>query len=389
MRIADLPVVVLSRFADCQAMLREPQTSVERDNADLFRQHEQTMAALLTDDGVEPQPSFLFLDPPDHTRLRRLVSKAFTPRVVQTLDTRIRVLVDDLLDAAAERGSGTIDLIADLAYPLPVAVICQLLGVPIEDESTFARWSSLLARSLDPVLAFSGAADPQLAEQTNAMLAVRRYMQDLIERRRSEPADDLLSALIAAEESGDVLTEEELLSTCVLLLVAGHETTVNLIGNGTLALLRNPRWMSALASDPELGGAIVEEALRYDPPVQVVTRIPGAEMRFGDVLLRRGDLAVLMLGAAHRDPDAYPRPDVFDPTRPDLRHLAFSMGPHFCVGAPLARLEGRLAMTRLAGRVQGMRLAADPPPYKENLTLRGLAALPVEFTGTADRTTAW
>lgn len=386
-RIGQLPVVVFSRFDDCQAMLKDPRGSVDRRRSKLSRAYEENVEARLGPMWTPPNPSFLFLDPPDHTRLRRLVSKAFTPRTVQRLDQRIRELVDDLLDAAAERGS--IDVVADLAYPLPVAVICQMLGVPIEDEPDFRRWSALLARSLDPVFAFSGAADPLVAEQAEASAAIRAYFSSLIARRRDDPGDDLLSALIAAEEAGDVLSEEELVSTCVLLLIAGHETTVNLIGNATLALLRNPSWLAALRDDPHRAGAVVEEALRYDPPVHFVARVAAQDMELAGAELSAGDVAMLLIGAAHRDPEAFTDPDTFAPDRRDIRHIAFGMGPHFCVGAPLARLEGQRALARFAQRVDAPRLVQEPPPYRENLTLRGLAALPVEHRGLAARSTPW
>ncbi|HEY9390021.1 MAG TPA: cytochrome P450 [Mycobacteriales bacterium] len=386
-RIGDLPVVVMSRFAECQALLRDPHASVDRRGSGLDRAYRDAVAQVHGETWTEPTPSFLFLDPPDHTRLRRLVSAAFTPGVVARLEPRIRDLVDDLLDAAAEQGR--FDVVTDLAYPLPVTVICQLLGVPIEDEPRFRRWSSLLARSLDPVFAFSGGPDPTITDQIQAGNDIRRYFAELVETRRSTPGDDLLSALIAVEQAGDQLSEEELISTCVLLLVAGHETTVNLIGNGMLALLREPHWLATLAQHPELGGSVVEEVLRYDPPVQLVGRVARADTEVAGTPLRRGELGMLLIGAAHRDPEAFTEPDRFDPTRSDMRHIAFGFGPHFCLGAPLARLEGRLALTRMAQRVRDPGPAVSSPRYKENLTLRGLAALPVQAGGIADRATAW
>ncbi|HEX5494675.1 MAG TPA: cytochrome P450 [Mycobacteriales bacterium] len=386
-RIGDLPVLVLSSFGHCQAMLRDPQASVDRRRSLFGKAYQDAVAERRGSDFLEPTPSFLFLDPPDHTRLRRLVSSAFTPRMVQRLEPQVRDLVDDLLDDAAARGG--LDVIADVAYPLPVAVICQLLGVPIDDEPRFHRWSSLLARSLDPVFAFSGGTDPLMDEQIEAMTSIRRYFTDLIAARRAAPGDDLLSALIAAEESGDQLTESELVSTCVLLLIAGHETTVNLIGNGMLALLREPHWLARLAGHTDLAGNLVEEVLRFDPPVQLVGRVAGADTEIGGATLRQGELGMMLIGAAHRDPAAFADPDRFDPTRGDIRHIAFGLGPHFCLGAPLARMEGRLALTRMAQRVRDPGPVQDPPPYKENVTLRGLAALPVRAAGMAGRSTAW
>jgi cytochrome P450 len=221
-------------------------------------------------------------------------------------------------------------------------------------------------------------------DQMRAAVEVHRYFEELVATRRagnrssSAPTDDLLSALIAAREAGDELSTGELISTCVLLLIAGHETTVNLISAGALALLRNPTMLEALRADPGLAAGIVEETLRYDPPVQLLARVAAGPMRIGEVDIAGGDVVLLLLAAAQRDPAVYENPDRFDPWR-EPRHLAFGMGTHFCLGAPLARLEGRLALTRLAQRVSAPRLLADPPPYKENATLRGPSAMPVEF----------
>jgi cytochrome P450 len=376
-RMPGAPVVVVASYADCAAVLHDPQASVDRAKATLL-QGRATIRDLLPPDappGTE-HPSFLFLDPPDHTRLRRLVSKAFTARVVQRLEPRIAALVDEALQRAGERGS--LDVVADLAYPLPVAVICQLLGVPLEDEGKFRGWSRLLARSLDPVLALTGRRSAEFGAYLNAAVELHRYFAGLIEARRANPSDDLLSALIRARDAGDQLSTIELISTCTLLLIAGHETTVNLISGGVLALLRNPQQLQALREDAELGAGVVEETLRYDPPVQLMARIAAAPMRVGELPVERGDIVLMLLAAAHRDPDTYPDPDRFDPRR-EAKHLAFGMGPHFCLGAPLARLEARLALTRFARRVIAPQLLADPPPYKDSATLRGPSAIPVSF----------
>ncbi len=226
-------------------------------------------------DGAIPRPmgpgGFLFLDPPDHTRLRKLVSKAFVPKVVNELQPEIAALVDGLLDRIAEQGR--FDVIGDLAYPLPVAVICRLLGVPLEDEPEFGRASALLAQALDPFFVVTGEPLEGLDDRIRAGQWLRQYLHDLIARRRSQPGDDLMSRLIAVEESGDQLTEDEIVATCNLLLIAGHETTVNLIGNAVLALLRHPAQWAALAADADRAPAVIEETLRYDPPVQLVVRI--------------------------------------------------------------------------------------------------------------------
>ena len=371
-------MVVLASHADCTAMLRHPQASVDRTRATLPVGRAAVKDRLPADAPPSlDQPSFLFRDPPDHTRLRRLVSKAFTARVVQRLEPRIAELVDDALDRAAEAGS--LDVVADLAYPLPVTVICELLGVPVADEPRFRRWSGLLVRSLDPVFTITGRPSEQLTEQLDAAVEVHRYFGELVADRRAGGGEDLLSNLVQVRDAGDELSTGELVATCVLLLLAGHETTVNLISGGTLALLRNPAALNALRADPELGATVVEEVLRYDPPVQLLTRIAGEPIRLSGLDIAQGDIALLLLAAAQRDPAVYENPERFDPWRTPPRHLSFGLGPHFCLGAPLARLEGRLALTRFAQRVSAPRLVADPPPYKANATLRGPSAMPVEF----------
>jgi cytochrome P450 len=376
-RMPMVPVTVAASFADCAAVLHDPNASVDRAKATLPIGR-STIRDFLPPDppaGME-HPSFLFLDPPDHTRLRRLVSKAFTARVVQRLEPRITALVDEAFDRAAERGS--LEVVADLAYPLPVTVICQLLGVPLEDEAQFSAWSRTLARALDPVLALTGRRHADFGAQLSAAVEVHHYFESLVQARRAEPSDDLLSALTQAHDAGDQLSTDELISSCVLLLIAGHETTVNLISAGVLALLRNPEQLQALREEPELASGVVEEALRYDPPVQMLARIAASPMQVGDVPVERGDVVLMLLAAAHRDPAAFTDPDRFDPHR-EARHLAFGMGPHFCLGAPLARLEARLALSHFARRVVEPRLLGDPPPYKDSATLRGPSSMPVAF----------
>ena len=267
-------------------------------------------------------------------------------------------------------------MIADLAYPLPVAVICRLLGVPIEDEPKFSRASALLAPALDPFISFTGQAPDRFDERMQAGLWLRGYLRDLIARRRSDPGDDLMSGLIHVEESGDQLTEEEIIATCNLLLVAGHETTVNLIANAILAMLRHPAQWAALGADPQRVSAVVEETLRYDPPVQLMGRIAADDMTIGGATVPKGDIMMLLLAAAHHDPAAFDRPDEFDPDRETIRHLGFGKGPHFCLGAPLARLEAAVALSTVTARFPAARMAGEPQ-YKPNLTLRGMASLEV------------
>lgn len=365
-------LVVFADHASCEEVLRHPDAASDRLKSTLAQ---EAVAA-----GQQPrpfgEPGFLFLDPPDHTRLRKLAQKAFAPKVVKALEPEIVGLVDALLDDIDP--AGQFDAIAELAYPLPVAVICRLLGVPLSDEPQFSRASALLAQGLDPFITFTGEAPAEFDERLEAGLWLRDYLRELIAKRRTAPQADLISALIAAEEDGDQLTAEEIVATCNLLLIAGHETTVNLIGNAVLTMLRQPWHWAALTADPGRAGAIVEETLRYDPPVQMTGRVAAEDMMIGGVEVPKGDTMMLLLAGAQRDPAVYDRPDEFDPDRPAIRHLAFGLGPHFCLGAPLARLEAGIALSALAARFPDARLAGEPL-YKPNVTLRGLATLPVSI----------
>ncbi|MBO0874870.1 MAG: cytochrome P450, partial [Pseudonocardia sp.] len=323
--------------------------------------------------GSERIRSFLVLDPPEHTRLRRLVSRAFTPRLVERLRPRIAELVAGLLG----RAHGEVDLIAALAYPLPVIVISEMLGVPAEDEERFKGWSDALVRGLDPEI----LVPPEEMElRHRAREEFGAYFSDLADRRRRAPADDLLSGLVAIEE----LSRDDLIATCVLLLVAGHETTVNLIANGMLALLRSPDQLAYFRDHLDRAPAVVEEVLRYDPPIQLSARVALEDAEVAGRPIRRGEIILLLLGAANRDPDVFADPDRLDLTRwsaPEPpRHLAFGQGIHFCLGAPLARLEGQIALTALVRR--DLALLPGPLRYKDNLILRGLAELPVGLGST-------
>jgi cytochrome P450 len=376
--LPDAHLAVFSTYRDCDDVLRHPSSSSDRMKSTRAQEQVEAQIRELTAAGAPPPaqvpPGFLFLDPPDHTRLRRLVSKAFAPKMVNSLRPDISALVDGMLDRIAE--NGRFDVVEDFAYPLPVAVICRLLGVPLEDEPQFSHASGLLAQALDPFVTFTGSASDGLQERLDAGTWLREYLHGLIERRRSQPGDDLMSGLVEVEESGDQLTAQEIVSTCLLLLVAGHETTVNLIGNAILALLREPSQWAALGDAAARVSAVIEETLRYDPPVQMVGRIALDDMTIGEIEVPEGDVMMLLLAAAHRDPAEFDRPDTFDPDRGALRHLGFGRGLHYCLGAPLARLEAGIALSEVTARFPRARLDSAPQ-YKANVTLRGLSELTV------------
>ncbi|AKS31166.1 cytochrome P450 [Mycolicibacterium goodii] len=365
-------LAVFSSFSDCDAVLRHPSSCSDRTKSTIM----QRQLAAETQPRPQGTPSFLFLDPPDHTRLRGLVSKAFSPRVVKGLEPDITKLVNGLLDGV---DGPEFNLIDQLAYPLPVAVICRLLGVPIEDEPQFSRASALLAAALDPFVTLTGQASDLFDEQMKAGMWLRDYLKALIDERRRRPGEDLMSGLIAVEESGDQLTEDEIIATCNLLLIAGHETTVNLIANAVLALLRTPGQWAALATDASRVSAVIEETMRYDPPVQLASRVAGGDVTIGTHPVPEGDTMLLLLAAAHRDPAVVRQPDRFDPDREHIRHLGFGKGPHFCLGAPLARLEAAAALTAVTAQFPRARLAGEPG-YKTNLTLRGMSTLSVSIS---------
>jgi cytochrome P450 len=360
---------VLTRYSDVMVMLRDPRLIKEPIAA--FVAARFGMAAPPPGLGL----SMLDRDPPDHTRLRGLVSKAFTPKALESLRPHIQKIVDDLLAGAA--GKGQMDLIEEFAYPLPVRVICEMLGVPVRDHERFKAWGLDIARGLDAIML---PPDSEVGRRSiSGRRALADYFRELIAERRAAPRDDMLSALIAAEEAGDKLNEEELLATCILLLVAGHETTVNLIGNGALALLRHPDQLQKLRENPGLIGTAVEELLRFDGPVQRTARIPSEDLTIGGRTIPKGEMVMPFLGAADRDPAQFPDPDRLDITRADNRHIAFGMGIHFCLGAPLARMEGQIAINTLLARLPKLALATDQPQFRQSLTLRGLQALPVSF----------
>jgi len=303
------------------------------------------------------------------------VSKAFTPRVIEQMRDHIQEIVDRLLERAQRQGG--MDVIEDLAYPLPVTVICEMLGVPVDDHASIRGWSADIARSLDVI---GLPSDPSIADRGRvARRALADYFRALVPVRRARPRPDLLSGLLAAEEQGDKLTEPEVIAMCLLLFIAGHETTVNLIGNGALALLRHPDQLARLRADPALIPNAIEELLRYDSPVQRTARITTTDVEIDGRPIAKGAMVVTALGAANRDPAQFPDPDRLDVTRRDVRHISFGYGIHFCLGAPLARVEGQIALGTLLRRAPGLGLAEPSPEWRESSVLRGLKRLRVTF----------
>jgi len=351
----------LARYADVVGVLTDARFSARR-----FRSGVDSEEANIA-------RSMLVSDPPDHTRLRALVQKAFTPRMVEQLRPRIIAIVGELLDRIAEQ-SGTVDLIGELAYPLPVVVIAELLGVPAEDRVKFREWSAVVAASLDPLV-----PEAVVNRLQDARAALYTYLREIITLRRREPRADLISALVAVEEQGDVLTEPELVIMCMLLLIAGHETTVNLIGNGVLALLRHPEEFARLKADPSLINSGVEELLRFDSPVQLTARIATQSIEIDGHAIAQGARVVTLLGAANHDPAQFADPETLDLGRAPNNHLAFGRGIHFCLGAPLARLEGQIAIGALVRRFPNLTLAGEPE-RRHQITLRGLSSLPVTIS---------
>jgi cytochrome P450 len=361
---------VLTRHADVVAALRDPrmiagrvEVSTEWLPEDLRQPLEPAMRAFAS--------MMLFLDPPDHTRLRGLVNKAFTPRAVEAMRPRIQALVDELLEPLQRAGRA--DLIADFAFPLPVTVIAEMMGVPPRDREQFARWADDLGTLLDEGLQNLETAMRSLAGLTACM----DYFREMIADHREHPREDLLQALIAAEERGVRLEEDELLGNCILILAAGHGTTTHLIGNGTLALLRHPDQLQRLRDDPFLIGSAVVELLRYDGPVQLTSRGAREACEIGGERILAGDNVVMCLGAANHDPAQFSDPDRLDLGRADNRHVAFGHGIHYCVGAPLAQVEGQIALNTLVRRFPGLRLETEAPDWEPSLTFRGLRSLPV------------
>jgi cytochrome P450 len=364
-------VWVVSRYDDVSAILKDPRVSVQRASGNLPR-FMNPFSGLSESFSAAIRGALLMVDPPDHTRLRNLVNKAFTPRVVEGLRPRIREVVDGVLDSLGQRA--TIDLVRDFATPVPVIVIAEMLGVPSADREAFKRWSTVIAGLLDPI-----GSEYGLREVEAAFEEMSRYFDALFEARRREPRNDLVSRLVAIEDEGDRLSSSELLATVALILGAGHETTTNLISNAVVALLRNPGERKRFQEDPGLASTAVDEFLRYDSPVQATDRLLREDVEYGGQVLRKGQFALLLLGSANRDPAQFPDPDRLDLGRRENRHLSFSQGVHFCLGAQLARAEAEIALQVLLQRFPDLRGDPDPPAWRRSLVLRGPAALPVSL----------
>jgi cytochrome P450 len=366
-----MQVWVLTRYNDVLSVLRD-QSRFSSDRRLATNQFVQQLEEFRQASGpVGRTPTMLSLDPPAHTRMRNLVNKAFTPRVVERIRPHIHEIADELIDALPE--PGRIDVVTDLAIPLPVIVIAEVLGVPREDRTRFKAWSSDIAGTL------AGPFQPQdvLDRAQKSSLELADYFREQIDLRRREPREDLLSALVQAEEQGDLLSEDELLATCVLLLVAGNETTTNLIGNGMLALLQNPDQRRELQADPALIPAAVEEMLRYDGPAQMTSRIATEDMELRGQQVEKGQVLLAILGAANHDPEQFADADSFDVRRQNNRHLAFGYGIHYCIGAPLALAEAQVAFETLLRRFPEPEPSFEEPQWGASFILRGLKSLPI------------
>ena len=356
---------VFARHADVDAILRDHRRFGNDPRKGPLSSRQRAM--------LPPPHEFtlLFLDPPDHTRLRALVNKAFTPRAVNALESRVRSILGALLDDIDDPSA--FDLMEAVARPLPVIVMAEMLGVPAEDRARFAVWAAQRARLLEPTISRRERKAGGAASQ-----AFDAYFRPIIEERRAAPREDIVSALVQAQDEGAHLSERETLNMLRLLLSAGTETSANLIGNGILALLRHPDQLQRLRDDPDLIPAAVEELLRFDSPVQVDSRRVLADYEVNGFPLRKRDNIVLLLGAANRDPDVFVNPDVLDIDRHQGRHLSFGGGIHHCLGAPLARLEGRIVLEMLLDRFESIRLLGDRPRFRQGIVLRSLRSLTLQ-----------
>ncbi len=366
---------VFTRYEDVDAILTHPQTSADRrSGSNSFAEMQRKYIEEHPEDLFVRAPTMLTSDPPEHTRLRRLVSKAFTPRAVENLRPRIQSIVDGILDDAA--GKGEMDLVQTVGYPLPVIVIAEMLGVPTEDRAKFKTWSD------DIVATLGGPFTPQdvLQAAEKARHELVDYLSGVIAERRKNPQDDLITGLIAAEDEGTALSAQEIYSTTILLLVAGNETTTHLIDNGMLALLKNPEQLKLLRDDPSLIKSAVEELLRFIGPVQATGRTIKEDMEIGGQPLKARESTFVILGAANHDPAKWgDNAHELDVTRNPVDHVGLGDGIHFCLGAPLARAEAQIAISTMLARFPNLKLAVDEPEWGGTFIIRGVKSLPLTF----------
>jgi len=365
---------VFTRYKDVDHILTHPKMSADRATArnqfsEMIQKQQQSFGPF------SRAPTMLTSDPPQHTRLRKLVSKAFTPRAVDNLKPRIQEIVDELLDEAEKQGN-QMDLVTALGYPLPVIVIAEMLGVPSADRDKFKHWSNEVVATLGGPF-----TPPDVLERARlAIEALADYLIPIIHDRRANPREDLISRLVAAEEQGQVLSEDEIFTTSILLLIAGNETTTHLIGNGTFALLRNPEQVALLRNDSALMPSAVEELLRFIGPVQATARVVKEDMEIGGQAVKEGQIAMTLLGAANHDPEKWgPTADKLDVTRNPMDHVGLGDGIHFCLGAPLARAEAQIALGSLIRRFPKLRLDTETPEWGGSFIIRGVKSLPLSF----------
>jgi cytochrome P450 len=363
----------ITRHDDVVAVLLDDETFVRDPALALDEEQLATWSTGLPASFAFVEQHMLNRDGDDHRRLRRLVTRAFTPKMVEQLRPRIQEIADDLIDAVESRGQ--MELVEEYAFPLPITVIAELLGIPVADRDRFRRWSNAIV---------TPALTPESIAEFGALMSdFVAYLHELFDRRRHEPAEDLVSALLQVRDGGDTLSEQELFSMVVLLIVAGHETTVNLIANATLALLEHPDELARLRNDLSLVPAAIEECLRYDSPVErSLNRWAARDVELVGHRIRRGDAIIAIVGSANRDADRFPDPDALDLDREGAKHIAFGRGSHYCLGAPLARLEGEIAVSTLLRRLPGLRLAVrrEELSWRPVPLFRALASLPVAWT---------
>lgn len=366
--LSSIGVWMITKYADVVKAIRDPRLSSkpsEISSSSSLQEHSSPVVSLTSD-------LLFFRDPPDHTRLRKLISKAFNHRVVEQMRPKIQEMVNELIDEVEDKGS--MDVIANLSRPLPVRVISEILGIPPEDRDLMRQWSHWLSHIFDPM------KSPNTFQKLNqSIIECSDYLRNLIAQRRKQPQNDLITALIQAKDEQDKLSEDELLVTCMLLFASGEETTVNLIGNGVLALLNHPDELDKLRQNPSLIQSAIEEILRYESPLQISGRTTLEELEIGGKVIRKGLPVFLVLGAANRDPNRFENSDILDITRTENNHLAFGDGIHYCLGATLARTQGQIAINTLVQRLSNLKLQTQQLEWRKNFFLRGLQTLPISF----------